>query len=253
MKGQTMKHSLVRYSLLSAALLVTAVPALATLYPENGEALEIAQADGPNRGGPPAFRGPRAHEADKPGPDRDGRHLEHRGERDGPGGSALELAGKLAAAEIYVGITADQENAWLAYTSALIAFFDRPEPAGGRPGIDHIPGKGERPAPPPSDQEAEPAGQPQRPLFVEMLADRAIDRGEKGRTLKQAAQTLRDVLSEDQLKRLAMAEQSFAPARGPRGPGQPPRDSAGGHERGNRAEPTGELPPPPPPPAPADE
>lgn len=123
----------------------------------------------------------------------------------GPGVPGLQIAGKLSAAQTYVGITPDQENAWQTYSNAVIDFFERP--ADG----------------PPAGPE-ERAGKPQqigpdapRPFLAERIAGFAIERGEKGKALKDAFDTLKSVLGADQLDRLAKAEQAFAS--GPHGPG----------------------------------
>ncbi|EKF42553.1 hypothetical protein NA8A_10838 [Nitratireductor indicus C115] len=148
----------------------------------------------------------------------------------GSGAPGLQIAGKLSAAQTYVGITTDQEDAWRNYSNALIDFFERPDmapkaapegPGGPRP---------QGPADGPAAGPGERAGNPQqigpdapRPLLAERIAGFAIQQGEKGKALKDAFDTLKSELRTDQLDRLAKAERAFAPGRhGPehRGPGR---------------------------------
>lgn len=141
--------------------------------------------------------------------DRGERHGRHHGERRG---GPMQLAARLSAVETYVGIRSDQLDAWRGYTTALIDFFDRPGP--------RVRGGQGRPMAP-----GDAGAQGDRPLMAEMMADRAIARAAKAETLKQAVQALRDVLTPDQLEKLAQAERMGrghhrgGPERGHRGPG----------------------------------
>ncbi len=242
-----MKRSFVTAGLLSAAMLATAAPVLAAPpQPECGP-MQPEQAGpgglfGPRHGGPGKFHG-----AD----DRGRRPDDRRGPAQPDG---LELAAKLSAAETYVGITAAQEGAWRAYTSALIAFFDRPEPPHGQDGPPRPPRDGKN-LPPQGEPGAKDA--PPAPLFSDRLADRAIEQGEKAQTLKTAVEALRTSLTDEQVVRLAKAEQALAPKPGPkgprggqddgprRGPGNGPGDGPGEQPGLDRPDAPGDLPPPP--------
>jgi len=143
-------------------------------------------------------------------------------------------------------VTTAQEDAWRAYTSALIAFFDHPmpPPAGGlddRHGPDGDPQQPPAPRPGPTTDPVRPL-----PLVSERIADRAIDQGEKAKALKVAVEALRSTLNADQLKRLASAEDSLRPP--PRGPHHGPDGRHGEHGPRDRASPPpmprGDIPPP---------
>lgn len=203
-----MKRSLTKIGLLSAALLATAAPGSANAFQIDRMPVQFGQAE-PD-GGPE--RGPQ-----------------------GPGRPGLDIAAKLSAAETYVGITTTQEDAWRAYTSALIAFFERPAPIGGErgPGRDGAP-------PAPGTEQAKPAAPSPAPLFAERVADRAIEQGEKARALKAAAGSLRSTLSGDQLVRLIEAEVALAPPHGG------PEGRPGDWRDHGRPDVPFDMPPPPP-------
>lgn len=98
------------------------------------------------------------------------------------------LAQQLSVAQIYVGISAAQEEAWRAYTNAVIAFFEADLPAGNDPqALQHDD------VPPPGADE---------PLQAERLAEHAIRIAEKAQTLQSASKALRAALTPEQLKRL---------------------------------------------------
>lgn len=217
-----MKHPLTTIGLLSAAMLATAAPTFAALLQGERMPPQHAQAEPGGRHEHRAQR-PGRHHFDRQDERRGGRHHERRG----PSQHGLDLAARLAAAETYVGVTSAQEDAWRAYTSALISFFDRPAP----------------PA-----QEARPDVPQPAPLFTERLAGRAIEQGEKAQALKDAAEALRAALSDEQLGRLARAEEAFSPRHvGPRGPhGGPLGGPRGGPDGGPQRPAAGQDAPPPP-------
>lgn len=141
-------------------------------------------------------------------------HMAHR-----PNGAALHLAARLAAAEIYVGVTSTQLDVWRAYTTALIGFVGRPEfdrrtdaPLGAQP----------ESAP---REQADGASSAEAPLFTERLAERVIERGAEANALKAASAALRWTLTPEQIARLREAELSFF---------QPPRPEGPGSERPDR-------------------
>lgn len=199
-----MKPSPTVIGLLSSVVLATAAPSLATPFQNEHAPSHLAQVQ-PDRHEEQRGERPARHHAGTPDRDRGDRRDDRRGERHGPNRHVLDLAGKLAAAETYVGITGEQEEAWRGYTTALIDFLDRSAPVRGERGPDQRRAEGARPEGP----------RPAR-LFAEGLADRAIAQGEKAQTLREAVEALRSALSDEQLGRLADAEQAFAP--GPHGP-----------------------------------
>lgn len=245
-----MKRSLLA-GLLSATVLASmAVPSVAETLTSNpmagerpvvrvmaghpgadGKALHLAQADIDRDGRDGGPQRPRHGERSE----KRGHHREN-----GPGPAqrphelGIHLAGKLAAAEVYVGIKAGQEDAWRAYTSALIGFVDGmgPDAHGREPG-EHgqQPGPGVDGSTPPAER-SRPEGPQSGTLFAERMADRAIEQGEKARTLKEAAEALRSALDDEQLARLAGAELSFAPGPGMRGPHDGPHGRPGPQDRG---------------------
>ena len=234
-----MKHPLSTVGLLSAALLATAAPVLAA--PAGPDRPPMAS-DGPRHGGC----------GDRHGPGRFGPPGEPRDDdRRGPESRldpALELAARLSAAETYVGVTPAQEDAWRAYTSALIAFFDHPQPP---PGIGPDDANGPQDdAQPPSPPKPGPVADAPTSLPSDRIADRAIERGEKAKALKAATDALRSALKPDQLQRLAKAEEVLRPPRPPHrmdeprpGPDMRPGPDGGG---GPGPMPR-DMPPPPPP------
>lgn len=159
-------------------------------------------------------------DGDRAGPRGCCRHEAHRMGRMGHHGEAhrrrpigLRIAARLSQTETYVGITSAQLDAWRAYTSALIDFFERP--ARDRPGG---PGPAAAPPPPPSQGQRGPTPTDAAPaLFADHLADRAIARAEKARTLKTALDALRAQLTPEQLDRLAKADRAFRPHQRPHG------------------------------------
>lgn len=242
-----MKRSLIA-GLLSATVLASmAVPSVAETLTSNpmagerpivrvmaghpgaeGKALHSAQADFDRAGrdGEPQ----RPHHGERS--EKRGHHRENGpGPVQRPHELGIHLAGKLAAAEVYVGIEAGQEDAWRAYTSALIGFVDGMGPGahGREPGRQPGPGVDE-PAPPAG--RSRPEGPQPGTLFAERIADRAIEQGEKARTLKEAAEALRSALDDEQLARLARAEQAFVPGPGMRGPHDGPHGRPGPQDRG---------------------
>jgi hypothetical protein len=132
---------------------------------------------------------------------------------DRPNGAALRLAARLAAAEIYVGVTSTQLDVWRAYTSALIGLVGRPE-------FDRRTDapQGAQPEGPPREQ-ADGAASSEAPLFSERLAERVIERGAEANALKAASAALRWTLTPDQIARLRAAELGFFQPSHPEGPG----------------------------------
>lgn len=110
--------------------------------------------------------------------------------------AGIALAGKLSAAETYVGVTPEQLGAWRAYTTALIDFAEPPE-AGGRDrkaDVERLPGEG--------------------------MADGLIAAAEKAKALKGAIDGLKKALKPEQLHRLseiAPTLAAFGPPPGPDG------------------------------------
>lgn len=131
------------------------------------------------------------------------------GPRSEAGHPGLQLAERLSALETLVGITAAQQPAWRSYTDALLAFVETDRAAPGATGAARPEGQGpeaplaQGPAGPQGGGAAQPAPQI---LQAERLAERAVDRGARAETLRDAAAALRGALSPEQLARLIEAE-----------------------------------------------
>lgn len=247
-----MLRSRIVMGLLSAAMLTsTVVPSTSEVMPApvmQREIPVIQDARAPSDASLPrlAQAGPAGNHERRPaprpgderaGPQRQDRNADRREPRDeqrAPRQSGLELAGQLAAAETYVGITGDQLNAWRAYSSALIAFVDHPERRGGPRGPRPEGGPATSPA---ESQKPQPDDAAARPFSSEQRADAAIAQAAKAETLKEAINGLRAVLGTEQLARLATAEEAFGPRHPPVGPQ--------GEGDGHRGQPGEDAPQPP--------
>ncbi|MCE7027245.1 hypothetical protein [Jiella avicenniae] len=153
------------------------------------------------------------------------RHGRHHGPRHGMM-SPAKLAGALAALETGIGIQPDQMGTWRNFTGALVAFAEAAQPPRGRHGMGPGPrgprgmdagrgGPGATPAPQPPEAGAgnaddaaaagAPGDRPQQGLFafrmLDRFADRAIDAGEKAKTLKSALADLEATLTPEQVDR----------------------------------------------------
>lgn len=234
--------------------------------------------DDGNRGGPRQERG------DKDWRDRDGRggpggwrhHGPRHGERRGPG-MLWNVAEKLSAAEVALGITAEQEPAWRNFTGAVVAFVQagRGGPMAQPPGDEDdgpeaaAPDAGpadEAAAPPAPDAADEADDQADAGVLddlrgvqrMERFLDRSIARGQAAERVKTALDGLSAVLTPEQARTADRLLAELGPRHGPRhGPGRDgwggPKGPRGPEGRGpegrgpdNRG---GETPPPPPPPA----
>ncbi|MGQ2906061.1 MAG: hypothetical protein ACT6RL_19910 [Neoaquamicrobium sediminum] len=217
-----MKDFPARYGLLAVALLATTAPVLATSSLYDSTLVQHAQtveANDRNRGCP---RGERL-EPGRSGADRSDRRFDRSRHAHPPAPIGLDVAARLSVLETYVGITADQQEAWRFYTSSVIALFDRPipmEPQGG-PMAEDEGGKPQQPNGVPGNV----------PLFSERLAQVMIERGEKAQALRDAIANLRDALDEEQLARLGADERAFAPPPMPSGPVRPPKMGTGPDHR----------------------
>lgn len=133
---------------------------------------------------------------------------------------ALDLAAKLSAAEIYLGITPDQLGPWRSYASAFVALVEvGPPGAPGPKGGPKPPVPGTRPPadgkPPVTDL-----------LAGERLADGILAVAEKAKALKDAADALKPVLTPEQHEKLGRLERALMPSPGP-GPRGPLPDARG--------------------------
>ncbi len=134
------------------------------------------------------------------------------------------LAAQLSAAEVYIGIAPDQLGPWRSYTTALqdvLSLGPRPP----RPLPDFAAdasGREKLPAAQLRTDEVSEAGLP-----GERLAGAILAKAEKAKALQGAVQTLRTVLTSDQLAKLAGIERMITPPPGPalmapKGPMQDP-------------------------------
>lgn len=183
-----MKRALLVIGLLSATAL-TSVGGVAAADPSPPPVVRQAGHLPGSWDGRPDFRSrhydeARGHWPDRPGP------FGHRWPGFERRDLKLAMAGRLSAMETLVGIRSDQLDAWRAYTSALIDFFDHAH----------------------SNRQPE-AGESL--LLGERIADRFLDRVDEAERLSAAADALRAVLGPEQLDRLADAERRLGPRRGP--------------------------------------
>lgn len=139
---------------------------------------------------------------------------------------ALDLAAKLSAAEICLGITPDQLGPWRSYASAFVVLADMGPPGAGGPKGMPGPKGGARPpmpgARPPADGKAPEAV----PLPGERLADGILAIAEKAKALKDAADALEPILTSEQHERFGRLERVMMPPKGP-GPHGPAGDVRG--------------------------
>lgn len=130
-------------------------------------------------------------------------HKGHHGPRAG-----LHMANKLSAMETAIGIRSNQLDAWRKYTSSLVDMVENKVPAP----------KGKADAAP----NAAPNAAKAKPIYGEPIADRALDRAEKAKAFKAAAEDLRKVLDPDQLKKM---EDYALPHHGPKDEPDAPKGS----------------------------
>jgi len=112
---------------------------------------------------------------------------------------ALELAQKLSAVEIYVGIRSSQMDSWRDYTSALIDFLAAPgDPDTKKPQHDY--------GHPPTAAMA-------TSLPIETIAKEALAKGEKATALLDTLAKLLNTLDGEQIRKLHEADAYLRPAR----------------------------------------
>lgn len=137
---------------------------------------------------------PPAHANHKPKPPHhEGRDAKGPGHAKGHHGphAGMHMAKRLSAMETAIGIRSNQLDAWRKYTSTLVDMVQLTAPA----------------------PEEKPAADKVKPIFGEPMADKAIDRAEKAKVFKNAAEELRKVLDADQLKKM---ENYALPHHGPK-------------------------------------
>ncbi len=186
---------------------------------------------------PPASAGPEA-KGPPQGPGGHGRMM--RGDRRDRPSMLWNVSSRLAAAQTALGITADQEESWNAFTRAAIAFVEAGRPARGGPDM----------ATPDEDDDAGPASDdaaateadvaapslPDSRSFarVDRMLERSVARGQAAETLRTAMAQLAGELTPEQT---ATAERLLRelprPGRHGKGPHQH-RQHERGQERGDR-------------------
>ncbi len=110
----------------------------------------------------------------------------------------FDLAGKLAAAEIYIGVKPQQLDAWRAYTQALLDLVSTDEV----PPPPHE----NNPAPP-----SAPGSKPEKKdeLPGEMLSELILKKSDKAKTLQDAATALRSALTPSQVGKLVELDRNL--------------------------------------------
>lgn len=128
--------------------------------------------------------------------------------------AVFDLAGKLAAAEIYIGVKPDQLAVWRTYTEALLDLVSTdaapPPPPAGEPSA---------PPPPPAGEDAKkPEAKAQLP--GEALASLILEKSEKAKHLQDALTSLKTSLSPAQLDKLVELDRNLVrrPPPPPHGP-----------------------------------
>jgi hypothetical protein len=155
----------------------------------------------------------------------------------------MRLAKKLAAVEVAIGIRSDQLDAWRDFTSKLVAFVAPPRwngspdqamnkntpdqtaagtqtpPAAVAPGTPTPPAEGNGASNPPvnagnAEGDATPQPMPPKPPanaangkdfgLLDRIVDRAMQRGDEARALKDSMAKLKSVLSTDQIREARM-------------------------------------------------
>lgn len=171
---------LILASVLASSMLAPVAISTAFAEPTPPPAKEDGKAE------PHHHKGPEDKGSDDKGPKH---HKGHHGPRAG-----LHMANKLSTMETAIGIRSNQLDAWRKYTSSLVDMVENkaPEPK-EKPNADAAKAK---------------------PIYGEPIADRALDRAEKAKAFKAAAEDLRKVLDQDQLKKM---EDYALPHYGPKG------------------------------------
>ncbi len=171
---------LILASVLASSMLAPVAISTAFAEPTPPPAKEDGKAE------PHHHKGPEDKGSDDKGPKH---HKGHHGPRAG-----LHMANKLSTMETAIGIRSNQLDAWRKYTSSLVDMVENkaPEPK-EKPNADAAKAK---------------------PIYGEPIADRALDRAEKAKAFKAAAEDLRKVLDQDQLKKM---EDYALPHHGPKG------------------------------------
>lgn len=171
---------LILASVLASSMLAPVAISTAFAEPTPPPAKEEGKAE------PHHHKGPEDKGSDDKGPKH---HKGYHGPRAG-----LHMANKLSTMETAIGIRSNQLDAWRKYTSSLVDMVENkaPEPK-EKPNADAAKAK---------------------PIYGEPIADRALDRAEKAKAFKAAAEDLRKVLDQDQLKKM---EDYALPHHGPKG------------------------------------
>ena len=181
LSGVLHMKKLILASVLASSMLAPVAVSTALAEPTPPPAKEDHKAEPHHHKGPedkgPEDKGPKHHKG-------------HHGPRAG-----LHMANKLSAMETAIGIRSNQLDAWRKYTSSLVDLVENKAPA------------------PKEKADAAPDAAKAKPIYGEPIADRALDRAEKAKAFKAAAEDLRKVLDPDQLKKM---EDYALPHHGPK-------------------------------------
>lgn len=145
----------------------------------------------------------------------------------------FDLAGKLAAAEIYIGIKPEQLEPWRAYTEALLDMVSSApvQPSPPPEGLPNGPGA----PPPPPGPHGEKSDVPSQ-VPGEALSAMVLQKAEKAKSLQGAIGTLKSKLTPEQIDKLSELDRALV-RRPP-----PPHGHEPGHDAFNAPRPEDQRP-----------
>ena len=135
-----------------------------------------------------------------------GERFAHMEQRHEGGNWQMRLAGKLAAVETAIGVRSDQLDAWRDFTSKLVAFATPPWQQDRGPGMNRAaaakpPMKAGNPQGDATPPDMPPANDSGKGFgILDRIVDRAIQRGDEAKQLKDSMQKLKSVLTPQQMQ-----------------------------------------------------